>query len=422
MHPPYVPVVVFPIQSQHKPASRSLPQSIDTPQSKAKQNFSLPPSCLSLSEIPRVFACPSPVYNPPQKYPASTNKYINTYTMSDAEAMKIFLRSPVTQDMIHHLVTITLQILPCESAKTITESLPSPPNSPPILKTKPLPSLMTFITKLVRYTNVYTGTLMATIVYMNRLKKKLPKDAKGLPCTRHRIFLACLIISSKNFNDSSPKNKHWAKYTDGLFRREDVNLMERQLLMLLDWNVQIDNSQLVHAWKRFLDPIKADLKKESRIRNNISKGMLVGSTQTIVVPKEIVNSSASSPTLDSSSKTTLKVSDSMSSIHSRASSVSTTSSSIYSTHSRSSSVSSIASSTYQTNNNNILKNASQIPGGFDNNMNNNMYNNNNKTTNQQLSQALKSLSANTPLSNYLKSVAMKEEQELNDLIKEYCGY
>ncbi|GMF07901.1 unnamed protein product [Ambrosiozyma monospora] len=108
--------------------------------------------------------------------------------MSDAQALQVFLRSPVTQDMIHHLVTVTLQILPCESAKTITQQLPSPPNSPPVLKTKPLPSLMTFITKLVRYTNVYTGTLMATIVYLNRLKAKLPKDAQGLPSDTLMVY------------------------------------------------------------------------------------------------------------------------------------------------------------------------------------------------------------------------------------------
>lgn len=323
--------------------------------------------------------------------------------MSDSEAMKIFLNSPVTQDMIHHLVTITLQILPCENSKTITEKLPSPPNSPPVMKTKPLPSLMTFITKLVRYTNVYTGTLMATIVYMNRLKNKLPKDAKGLPCTRHRIFLACLIISSKTFNDSSPKNKHWAKYTDGLFRKEDVNLMERQLLMLLEWDIQVDNTELAFVWKRFLDPIKSDLKKQSRIRNNLSKGMLTGSTQTIVIPKQISNSNSNS---------NLNLS-----LHSRNSSVSTTSSSIYSNspsssstlHSRSSSVSSIDSSN-SYNHQQLLKD-NQFPGGKD--INNNNF---------KIQDALHSLNSNTPLSNYLKSVAMKEEQELNDLIRQYCGY
>jgi hypothetical protein len=337
--------------------------------------------------------------------------------MSDAEAIQIFLKSPVTQDMIHHLVSVTLQILPCENSKTITETIPSPPNSPnskPIIKTKPLPSLMTFITKLVRYTNVYTGTLMSTIIYMNRLKQRLPNDAKGLPCTRHRIFLACLIIASKNLNDSSPKNKHWAKYTDGLFKKDDVNLMERQLLMLLDWNVQIDNNDLVHVWKRFLNPIKADLKKQSRIRNNLSKGMLVGSTQTIVVPKEII------PSNSSTSLSSISSSVSSLSLHSRNSSISTTtSSSVYSSpeisaHSRNSSVSSIES----TSNNFFVP--SKIPGGYNSNSNPNP--NSNSNSNIQLKQALNSLNANTPLSNYLKSVAMKEEQELNDLIRQYVGY
>jgi PHO85 cyclin-1 len=334
--------------------------------------------------------------------------------MSDAQSMQIFLQSPVTQDMIHHLVSVTLQILPCDNSKTVTEVIPSPPNSPsssPIVKTKPLPSLMTFITKLVRYTNVYTGTLMSTIIYMNRLRSKLPKDARGLPCTRHRIFLACLIIASKNLNDSSPKNKHWAKYTDGLFRKEDVNLMERQLLMLLDWDVQIDNAELVHAWKRFLDPIKSDLKKNSRIRNNLSKGMLVGSTQTIVVPKETLVSPVTS---DSESDIDASASTSSLSLHSRNTSVSSSIYSANSLHSRASSVSSLES---QSQSNSSVHNVSKLlPVSYNNN------NNNNNNSNTQLKKALNSLNANTPISNYLKSVAMKEEQELNDLIREYCGY
>ncbi|OUT23598.1 hypothetical protein CAS74_001924 [Pichia kudriavzevii] len=290
--------------------------------------------------------------------------------MTDAQAMHIFSQSPVTQDMIHHLVSVTLQVLPCENAKTVTETIVTK-DGETVTRTKPLPSLMTFITKLVRYTNVYTATLMSTIVYMNRLKEKLPQEAKGLPCTRHRIFLACLILCSKNFNDSSPKNKHWAKYTDGLFRREDVNLMERQLLMLLDWDLQITNAELALVWKRFLDPIKADLKKNSRIRKSLSKGMLTESDISAVDQQETQ--------------------------HSRTSSVS---SSIYSVHSRASSVSSIGSY------NNHYSKPSITPS----------------SSNENIKQALDSLSANTPLSNYLKSVAMKEEQELNNLIREYCGY
>ncbi|ESW96523.1 hypothetical protein KL918_000478 [Ogataea parapolymorpha] len=239
--------------------------------------------------------------------------------MSDDQALEIFLKSPVTQDMIHHLVTVTLQVLPCESSKTITQKVKSPADTEPVLKTKPLPSLMTFITKLVRYTNVYTGTLMSTIVFLNRLKAKLPRDAQGLPCTRHRIFLACLIISSKHHNDSSPKNKHWSKYTDGLFRKEDVNLMERQLLMLLDWDLKISKDELLRAWKRFLDPIRAELRKKDRTRKPMP------ATPAITVTASPASPVLLTPVKSLCSSRSSSVS-SLDTLHSRASSVSSTSS------------------------------------------------------------------------------------------------
>lgn len=181
----------------------------------------------------------------------------------DLNALNIFVKSPVSQDMIHKLVVTTLQVLPCQEDK----NYPSPPSSPnKSSKEKPLPSLMTFLTKLIRYTNVYTGTLMATMVYLNRLKLKLPKNAQGLPCTRHRILLSCLILSSKYHNDSSPKNVYWAKYTDGLFNVKDINLMERQLIYLLNWDLRVSNAEMIQQLGKFIDPIKQDLIKSCKMR------------------------------------------------------------------------------------------------------------------------------------------------------------
>lgn len=186
----------------------------------------------------------------------------------DVKALSIFIKSLVTQDMIHKLVVATLQVLPCEQdtkVATITGA-----NG----KVRSLPSLMTFLTKLVRYTNVYAGTLMATLVYLNRLKNRLPKNAQGLPCTRHRILLSCLILSSKFHNDCSPKNIHWAKYTDGLFSVQDINLMERQLSFLLNWDLKVTNEQMVDQLDSFLQPIKEDLINSAKVRKFLQKQQL----------------------------------------------------------------------------------------------------------------------------------------------------
>ncbi|WPK25836.1 hypothetical protein PUMCH_003169 [Australozyma saopauloensis] len=173
--------------------------------------------------------------------------------MSDTEALKIFSRQYVSNEMVDILVATTNSVIQIK-------------NAPQQDSTK-LVSLRKFICRLIEHSNVQTPTLMTALVYLNRLRGVLPGNAVGMGTTRHRIFLASLIISAKTLNDSSPLNRHWTKYTDGLLTNKDVNLAERELISLLRWNLTVPEKELVVVLHPFLVRIKNDLRKKQEAEN-----------------------------------------------------------------------------------------------------------------------------------------------------------
>ncbi|KAI0169316.1 cyclin [Hypoxylon sp. FL1284] len=192
----------------------------------------------------------------------------------NAAALEHFVYKPVSPSMISYLARAARDVIQCDPTMmpppAQQSKYPTPPRtpSPKAIRSDDsgLPTLEEFITQLVRSSNVQVPTLMSTLVYLTRLRSRLQPMAKGLRCTTHRIFLAALILAAKYLNDSSPKNKHWASYshmgTDGCsfgFSRTEVNLMEKQLLFLLDWELRITDEDLYRELDPFLAPIRDNI-------------------------------------------------------------------------------------------------------------------------------------------------------------------
>jgi G1/S-specific cyclin PLC1 len=191
----------------------------------------------------------------------------------NSAALDYFIQLPVSRDMVCHLAKATAQVIRCDSPPLILAKpvdLLTPPSTPS--PGEHLPSLEEYITSIVQRSHVQVPTLMTSLVYLSRLQAKLPPVAKGMACTLHRIFLAALILAAKNLNDSSPKNKHWARYTTVKgypsfgFSITEVNLMEKQMLFLLDWDLRVREEDLYQSFEPFLADIRVQLQRQERIR------------------------------------------------------------------------------------------------------------------------------------------------------------
>ncbi|KAF2434451.1 cyclin [Tothia fuscella] len=208
-------------------------------------------------------------------------------TISSAQnkaALDYFVQLPVSREMVAYLAKKASQVIRCDPPPQSSLLPPTPPDTPPqhAVAEPALPSVEAFITSLVERSHVQVPTLMTSLVYLNRLKAKLPAVAKGMRCTVHRIFLASLILAAKNLNDSSPKNKHWARYTsvrgfpNFSFSITEVNLMEKQMLFLLDWDLRIRPADLYQHLEPFLAPIRdyQIMEEQSRQQRLREKEML----------------------------------------------------------------------------------------------------------------------------------------------------
>ncbi|EDU45949.1 conserved hypothetical protein [Pyrenophora tritici-repentis Pt-1C-BFP] len=113
-----------------------------------------------------------------------------------------------------------------------------------------------FIDDFVLYVTIRSYTtvpeLMMSLIYLSWFRNRLPPSVTGRSSTPHRVFLAALMLAHKVHNDDSANNTCWAdlsvipECSFAGFSKVEVNLMERQFLAGLDWNLHINVD--VQSW------------------------------------------------------------------------------------------------------------------------------------------------------------------------------
>lgn len=186
----------------------------------------------------------------------------------------------ITPDMVSYMAQKTRSTVWPDGETSERAGIPTPPQTPfktsfptrsksDTLDCLGLPSLEAFISMQVNASNVHITTFLATLIYLERLRTRLPEDVRcmlttsppvllssGLPhvdsqTACHRIFLATLIIAAKYLNDSCPKNIHWAKYT-GYFGVFEITNAEVELLAILEYDLRFDEAETCHHFAPFM--------------------------------------------------------------------------------------------------------------------------------------------------------------------------
>ncbi|KAI9264416.1 cyclin domain-containing protein [Sporodiniella umbellata] len=101
-----------------------------------------------------------------------------------------------------------------------------------------LPTLDIFINHMFRHCRLTPTILVVALIYLERLKNKLPQRSRGEFDTHYKMFICAAVLASKFVEDSNRMARSIYRFTGPLYTPKDMNEMERYFLSVIDVNKQ----------------------------------------------------------------------------------------------------------------------------------------------------------------------------------------
>lgn len=128
--------------------------------------------------------------------------------------------------------------------------------------TNRLPPLNEFIYEFYKRKNDFPCAVkLFTLIYLLRLKSKLPDNARGGYDTPYRLFLAAVLTSSKYLSETGTglTSVTLSYLTHHVYTPKDINRMERSFLGLIRYDLWVSADDIQSFMKSYGDLLQIDI-------------------------------------------------------------------------------------------------------------------------------------------------------------------
>ncbi|KAF9779618.1 hypothetical protein BJ322DRAFT_994334, partial [Thelephora terrestris] len=144
------------------------------------------------------------------------------------------LSRKVDRDFIEYLVRTTIETVEYALGRPTLHLFSFP-------STIPRP-LLQLALDVIRKSRIDTPVILVALVYLERARSQFKISDQRWAC--ERILIGALVLAAKYVSDYTIKNARWARWS-GVFSKEDIGRMERELLDILDWNLSLAEGDIM---------------------------------------------------------------------------------------------------------------------------------------------------------------------------------